>query len=278
MKKTLICINSCKRLNLFKALVWPIIDLVRKDTNFDFILSLDGKDLNYINFCKKYQIPIVYSEEREGIGIAKNRVLASFPDYEHYFFLDDDVEVLDVNIFTEVIKISNIANVPHLSLGREERFVGKGEKIYINDVELSFSEFGPGAFSFFTKAGINSVGGFHTEFAKYKRFGHTEHSYRFLNNKLQKAAFVNVPSLSNCCVWHEPKSVSKTTVSLSGHAIAQPEVDLINQKLTYFPVATLSNFNLENIRKSIRYNKLQVVCKFYRYLLSAKYRLGLIQN
>ncbi|MGE6220835.1 hypothetical protein ACQKCH_13485 [Nubsella zeaxanthinifaciens] len=275
MKKTLICINSCKRLNLFKALVWPVIDLVRKDTNFDFILSLDGKDLNYINFCKKYQIPIVYSEEREGIGIAKNRVLASFPDYEHYFFLDDDVEVLDVNIFTEVIKISNIANVPHLSLGREERFVGKGEKIYINDVELSFSEFGPGAFSFFTKAGINSVGGFHTEFAKYKRFGHTEHSYRFLNNKLQKAAFVNVPSLSNCCVWHEPKSVSKTKVSISKQLIAEPEVAIMKLKLRHFPIATISKVYIENIGVSINHESLQRTCKIYRLLLSVKYRLRL---
>jgi hypothetical protein len=272
--KTLVCINSCNRIHFLKSFIWNYLQLHLNNKNFDFLLVLDGKNTNYLNFCENHNIPTVYSSLREGIGIAKNRVLKSFPDYDYYFFLDDDVELLDSSAFEEVIKISNILNIPHLSLGRHERFIEITKKQIINNQEIEYSLFGPGAFSFFTKEGILKVGGFHPEFAKYRRFGHTEHSYRFMNANLQEYPFVNIPSISDKFIWHEPSSVTKVNIQLTKDFIALPEAEIMALKLQYYPIETLSNYEIKNIKATIK-NKywLKITCMFNRKVLSIKYKL-----
>jgi len=114
--KNLICINTYKSLFLVKAFIWDYILFARENNNYDFILSLDGNDDKTIEYCKKYNIPLIYSEENEGLGISKNRVIKSFPNYDNYFFIEDDVELLNADVFDIHIQLSQQLNIDHFSL------------------------------------------------------------------------------------------------------------------------------------------------------------------
>ena len=87
--KNLICINTYKSADLIKALVWDYIDFVKENNHYDFIVSLDGADQETIEYCQTYNIPLLYSEQNEGVGLSKNRVIESFSDYDNYFFIEE---------------------------------------------------------------------------------------------------------------------------------------------------------------------------------------------
>ena len=65
-------------MSLIKTFVWDYIIFAKSNVDYDFVLSLDGADSDTISYCQKYHIPLLYSEENEGVGISKkqsNRVL-----------------------------------------------------------------------------------------------------------------------------------------------------------------------------------------------------------
>jgi hypothetical protein len=103
--------------------------------------------------------------------------------------------------------------------------------------------YGGAPFNFFTREGIEKVGGFHTEFARYKRFGHTEHSYRFYRAGLTDYPFQVIEECIDGYIgWHEPSSRIKLNVGVSDNQLFVGEEELIAQKLTYFPIQTLSPY------------------------------------
>src|SRR5690606_12650595 len=101
--------------------------------------------------------------------------------------------------------------------------------------EILFSDYGSGAFNFFTSSGLKTVGGFHDSFAAYKRFGHTEHSRRFYLNHLSPSPFILPIELSDCCVWHNPRS-SKPDLAANEFGISVVESMIMDQNLRYYPV------------------------------------------
>ena len=110
---------------------------------------------------------------------------------------------------------------------------------------MLFSNRGGGYFNFFTRKGLDTVGGWHTEFAKYKRYGHTEHSSRFVNSNLSKYPFVVIEECINMLIIHNPVHVTepdginydKSDVIFNG------EKKIINQKLSHFKITTISPFH-----------------------------------
>ena len=249
--KTLICINTCNRINYIKAFVYDFILFCINNKEYDFVISSDGKDNSLIEFCTKHKIPLVYSEKREGVGISKNRILKLFDDYDYYFFVEDDVELLNGDIFGYHINFAKKCDFQHMSLDEEYRFFGNKEIIKCDDYSLFLYDYGSAGFNFFTKEGIKKVGGFHTEFAKYKRFGHTEHTYRFVNAGLHKKAFiVGKDMFEGFCRWHNPASVTKgSDFEQTKNRIAIVEEDIIKEKLNYFPIKTLSKYYFNNFNK-----------------------------
>jgi len=242
--KTLVCINTCNRSDQLMGYVFDFIKYCRNKKDYDFIVSLDGKDEDTINFCEKYKIPLIYSEKREGVGISKNRVLEKFNDYDYYFFLEDDVELLNGEIFEKHIDVANRCGFYHISLDERWRFIGNEDTKECGREKINYYDYGSASFNFFTKEGIEIVGGFHEEFAKYKRFGHTEHTYRYVNVKLHDRAFM---VLENCfegyCNWHNPPSVTDPKqFKLTKNRLATIEQDVIDKKLSNFPIKTLSKY------------------------------------
>ncbi len=250
--KALIAITTCNRLDYVKAFICDYLVFCNSSDEFDFLLALDGNDKKYIEFCNTNRIPLLYSQEREGVGLSKNRVLKQFPNYDYYFFIEDDVELLNSAFFYNQIKIARITNIHHFSSGEAFRFYPMVKRLKSNENSILFTLYGSGVINFFSKEGLQKVGGWHTEFAKYKRFGHTEHSYRFFNQNLCPAPFAYVEEFENGYFrWHNPQHVTNPEGIERGDGdLAQVESLLIEQKLNFFPVSTLSDFFIENIQNN----------------------------
>jgi hypothetical protein len=108
--------------------------------------------------------------------------------------------------------------------------------------------FGSADFSFYTGVGLSQVGGWHPRFAEYRRWGHTEHSYRFYRAGLAPAPFTVAKDLAGTCIWHYPSAVTRVQgVPVDEDEIAAPERDLIDQELRHVPVQTLSQYHVNEI-------------------------------
>lgn len=242
--KALICITTSNRSLAIKTFVWDYLAFCQSSSNYDFVVSLDGPDDETIGFCKKHHIPLVCSDAREGVGLSKNRILATYREYDHYFFIEDDVGLLNSSVFDRTIKAAEELRVHHMSLFPEERIGDRAGDITLKDgSRVICSLFGGAPFNYFTKKGIDAVGGFHPCFAKYRRFGHTEHSYRFVNAGLAEYPFY---MLSDCLHgylrWSDPVSVTKIKVDTINRLFVE-EHELIARKLAHFPVTTLAPFH-----------------------------------
>ncbi len=86
------------------------------------------------------------------------------------------------------------------------------------------------------------VGGWHTLFAKYKRFGHTEQSMRFFHNNLSPAPFVITESLRKHIILNDPPHVTKLSIEQNQTELIAEEQAMIDAKQSYFPLTTLSEF------------------------------------
>lgn len=242
MTGTLICITSCNRLAEVKKYILPYIQFVNENENFNFLLSLDGTNEDYIKFCKKFEIPLIYSDEREGVGMSKNRVLSQFPNFDHYFFIDDDVELYNSKIFDIHVKFGDYSVQFYHMSSTPLKTIEHSE--YLEGHKLLYSHIGGGYFNYFHKNGIKTVGGWHSKFAKYKRYGHTEHSYRFKNAGLSSYPFTVISECINDLILHDPVHVTNpiTNGELTENELFIEEQILINEKLKYFPVQTISAF------------------------------------
>jgi len=241
--KALICITTASRSQAVKAFVWEYIAFCKRNPEYSFIVSLDGQDDETIAYCKKHKIPLLFSEEQEGVGLSKNRILKEYSDFDHYFFIEDDVELLNDKVFAQHIDTAKELGVQHLSLFPEERIADVLERIKLNDgAWVVCSKYGSAQFNYFTRRGVEKVGGFHTDFAQYRRFGHTEHTYRFVNAGMAEYPFYVVENcLQGWLGWNDPVSVTKVKVDTINRLFVG-ECELIDKKLSFFPITVLSAY------------------------------------
>jgi hypothetical protein len=209
----LICITTCARLDFCKVILNEYLKFVKRNIDYDFILALDGRENDYIAFCEENKIPLLYSEEREGVGVSKNRVLSKYPNYDGYFFIEDDIELLNPAIFDDHIKKSKAQNINHFSLSKLDFKTLKLKPFYKYYIEnkLGHAYFGGAQFNYFSKKAIDKVGGFHSYFAQYKRYGHTEHSHRIYKANLNPSPFVFYIDHYNSLLYHDPEHVTKVS-------------------------------------------------------------------
>lgn len=262
MNKTLISITTCNRLSEVKKNILPYLQFCNSNEDFDFVLALDGREDDYIKFCDKYNIPLIYSEKREGVGLSKNRVLKQFSDYNYYFFIDDDVELINEKIFEKCIFVFNQKKINYLSYSVNEKnkffFDGK------NKLVGGFS--GGGCFNFYSSIAIKEVGGWHTHFAKYKRYGHTEHSYRVYYKKLNPYPFVSIINIKEYLLLNDPPHVTAiNNIEKNDNELIEDEQNMIDEKQDFFPITTLSKFYFNG--KDVGLKELSEKLKKGRYSL-----------
>lgn len=241
--KALICITTANRCLALKRFIWDYASFCSRNPDFRLLVSLDGNDPDTIAFCRKNRISLLYSDEREGVGISKNRVLTRFPDFDHYFFIEDDVGLKDDTVFRQHIDVAREMGLHHLSLFPPDRLPPDTSELRTpSGRHLTGAQYGGATFNYFSNFGIRTVGGFHPMFATYRRFGHTEHSYRFVHAGLAKYPFYVLTDCLNSLRWSDPVSVTRIKVP-TVNRIFEGEHNLIQQRLTHAPITTLSPFH-----------------------------------
>ncbi len=246
--KNLICINTYNSVQLVKSFIWDYIEFAKSNEEYDFVVSLDGSDSDTIAYCQAHNVPLVYSDANEGVGISKNRIIESFGDYDYYFFIEDDIELLNPEVFDIHIKLSKALDIHHFSLFEARRIRNQKGCLESEGYHIIQAMYGGAPFNFFSKKGLDIVGGFHTKFAEYKRFGHTEHTYRFVTNGLSSHPFLIIQELLDGYFrWNDPISRIKISVEVSENRLFMEEEKLIQEKIKFFPLETLSVYHTSNI-------------------------------
>jgi hypothetical protein len=246
--RALVCITTCQRIQYLRRYLPHFARFCAQDPRFALLVSLDGSDHQVARFCEEWDVPLVFSTKREGVGLAKNRVLERFPDFEYYFFLEDDVELVDGSVFPAHVELAQSSGIHHFSLfvrGGARNLIGES---LIAGRRVRHCQYGGADFNFFTGEGLRHVGGWHPRFAEYRRFGHTEHSYRFVRSGLAPAPFNVAEELDDRCIWHFHPSVARVSgIPLDADQIAAPERALMNDQLVHVPVQTLSHYYFNDV-------------------------------
>jgi hypothetical protein len=212
------------------------------------LVALDGNEANYLRFCKEWQIPLVYADAREGVGLSKNRVLERYPDFDYYFFVEDDVELVDGRVFPTHVDMFLASGIHHFSLFERGGLRNIVSSSLVIGRRVVHGSFGGAHFNFFTREGLHRVGGWHPTFARYQRWGHTEHSQRFVINGLAPAAFNVAEELADAMIWHYPPAVTRLeNVPVDRDQIALPEREIMELALRHVPLQTLSPHHVNGV-------------------------------
>jgi hypothetical protein len=245
--RALVCITTCERPDFLRRYLPHFARFCAGDSRFSLLVSEDGPEAETMRFCEEWQVPLLYSSEREGVGISKNRVLERFPDFDYYFFVEDDVELVDGVVFPAHVELAQASDIHHFSLFSERRIGEPAGESTVAGRRVAHSFVGSARFNFFTAEGLRQVGGWHPRFAEYRRWGHTEHSYRFYNAGLAPAPFNVATELSHACIWHLHPSVTQINLAGDEEHIVAPERELIDQKLRHVPLQTFSPYELNDV-------------------------------
>jgi hypothetical protein len=245
--RALVCITTCERPNFLRRYLPHFARFCAEDPRFSLLVSADGTEAETMRFCEEWQVPLLRSSQREGVGISKNRVLERFPDFDYYFFVEDDVELIDASVFPAHVELAQASEIHHFSLFSERRLGKLAGESTIAGRRVAHSFVGSARFNFFTAEGLRQVGGWHPRFAEYRRWGHTEHSYRFYNAGLAPAPFNVATELSHACIWHLHPSVTQLSLAGDEEHIVAPERELIDQKLRHVPLQTFSPYELNGV-------------------------------
>lgn len=239
--RALICVTSCRRLGFLRRYLPHLARFCVEDPRFRLVVALDGTDPEYLDFCDRWQVPLVYADACEGVGLSKNRVLEQFDDFPYYFFLEDDVELVDGSVFPAHVDLHRASGIHHFSLFERGGVRGRRDESRVDGIRVVHGDYGGGQFGFFTGEGLRAVGGWHPRFAEYRRWGHTEHSWRLYRAGLAPAPFNVAEGLSDSFVWHYPPAVTRVEgVPMDADQIAAPERDLMDQMLRHVPLRTLA--------------------------------------
>ena len=183
------------------------------------------------------------------MGFSKNRVLERFPDFDYYFFIEDDVELLVGGVFPTHVELARATGIHHFSLFESGGLRRQTEENVVSGYRILHGLFGSADFNFFTRHGLGTVGGWHPLFAQYRRWGHTEHSYRFPRAGLAPAPFNVIEALADSFIWHSPPAVTQVDLlDRDEDQLVRPERDLIDQELRHVPVQTGCPHDFNGVR------------------------------
>jgi hypothetical protein len=242
--RALVCVTTCERAGYLERYLPHFARAAAHDRRLSLLVSADGTDAATVEFCRRWAIPLIHSEVREGVGLSKNRALERFPEFDYYFFIEDDTELVDGRVFNEHIGAARASGIHHFSLFRSGGLRGQAGSSTAGTWRIRHGRYGGGRFSFFTAEGLRHVGGWHPRFAEFRRWGHTEHSYRFVTAGLAPAPFNVIDGLERTCIWHHhPSVITVPDALVDEDHIAAPERELMEQRLSHVPLKTLSPYH-----------------------------------
>jgi len=170
------------------------IDLEKVDVK---VIVNDGDvDVSYPQF------KVIKNEKNLGVGKSKNKILKYLFDEgcDYIFLLEDDMLILDNNVFEKYIEAYKASGIHHFNYGPGSPFnrkqniqfdlhnrheldqhsEPKPRKVvdYGNDIKVSLFEHTVAMFSFFTREVLDEVGYIDEDF--YNAWEHVDHTYRII--------------------------------------------------------------------------------------------------
>jgi len=161
------------------------------------IIVNDGKlDVKHPNFT------VLKNEKNIGVGKSKNKILKHLYEKgcDYIFILEDDMLILDNNVFEKYIEAHKKSGIHHFNYGPGSPFnrkqnikfdlhnrheldqhsEPKPRKIvdYGNEIKVSLFEHTVAMFSFFTRKVVKEVGYIDEDF--YNAWEHVDHTYRII--------------------------------------------------------------------------------------------------
>ena len=114
--RALVSVTTCRRLHYLRRYLPHFARLLRAGPALLAPGRVGRNGGGHQRFCEDWEVPLVYADEREGVGISKNRVLERYPDFDYYFFLEDDVELVDGSVFPAHVELSRTSGIHHFTL------------------------------------------------------------------------------------------------------------------------------------------------------------------
>lgn len=175
---------TCDRPDFYKKSVTSLLDAAQK-TELDYIIINDGKE-------KLPYYPVIFKETKgkEGVAKAKNIALEYLLDQkcEHIFLMEDDIEILNHEIFEKYINASKSTGIKHFNYALH----GNHNLNFLNQPNIRKSINYPdkttidlypnvlGAFSYYHVDVLNKIGLMDENF--YNALEHVDHTYQIIKN------------------------------------------------------------------------------------------------
>lgn len=240
--RVLVVVTTCSRPHFIQANLENLAGFVNEITDADIAVAIDGLSMQgnqqTLDYCLSKGVTCIFSEVSEGVGVSKNRVVALLGGYEYYFFIEDDVEVLTSRLFTGHLNLFAETDIHHFSLHPRDRLLDLVGSTWTAEGDVLHAMYGSAQVNFFTREALLRAGGWHPVFARLRRGGHTEHSYRVFRAKLCPAPFNLSLKLLETCRWNEPPHVvdpEDTGYQLGENYLFKIENELIEKELTFVP-------------------------------------------
>lgn len=105
---------TCDRPDFFKKSFFSLFDIVQEMDNIDYVIINDGKEKLPI-----YPINYIETDGYTGVAKAKNKALQYLIDNgcEHIFLMEDDIQIIDRNVFNLYINASIKTGIKHFNYG-----------------------------------------------------------------------------------------------------------------------------------------------------------------
>lgn len=173
---------TCDRVDFFKKSYRSLLNACQK-LNIDHVVVNDGLE----NVDVKTDF-LIKTGSKKGVAVAKNLALKFFLDQkvQHIFLMEDDIEILDKNVFELYINAQESTGIKHFNFGLHGNhnldYLGRPNIRrtinYPNNTRINLYPNLLGAFSYYHIDTLKDVGLMDESF--YNALEHVDHTYQII--------------------------------------------------------------------------------------------------
>lgn len=174
---------TCDRIDFLQKCLNSVQEHTKSLPDFELIIINDG-----LEEVESNGFNCIKTTGKTGVGNAKNIALKHLMEHncEHIFLMEDDVQILDSNVFDVYIKTSKITGVKHLNFalhGNHNKDLYGNVIVrrvinYPDNTKLSLYPNILGAFSYYHIDTLNECGLMDEQF--YNALEHVDHTYQII--------------------------------------------------------------------------------------------------
>jgi GT2 family glycosyltransferase len=211
-----VAVITCNR----EEMVTNLLDSMDRSKFGPAVIINDGRALENYRITSHYTY---LQTGGAGVGKAKNAAMQYLLDEgaEYIFIIEDDMLILDNDIFERYIEVSRKTGIEHMMFGyhgpANKAGVSGGPPVpkyvidYNDNIKININHHCVGAFCFYTARGLNEVGMFDENYIN--AFEHVDHSYK-LAKKGYSTPYWNWADISDSVNYIEEQACSEDNSSI----------------------------------------------------------------